>query len=175
MKKFAVLFIVAGMLIAGSNAVYAKAIGGKIIYNKMMDDYKDAQFDNNISGGVFFEIGPSFYDSVFRPGFDWVTLEDNNGKYARVYGIHLDWYWFFMKGKPLTPFLGFGPSLNYYNFQSNRSIDDDSDAGIEAFGGLEYNISGPWSLIFELRLVQHDIADLGARIFKGSLGVVYYF
>lgn len=174
MKKFVVLFIVTGMLVAGSNAVYAKAIGGKIIYNKMMDDYKDAQYENNLSGGVFFEIGPSFYDSVFRPGFDWVTLENNTYSY-KVYSVHLDWVWFFMKGKPLSPFIGFGPAFNYRNYDSDRSEDDDSDAGIEGIVGLEYNISGPWSLYVDLRFIQHDIADLGDRMLRASVGVVYYF
>jgi hypothetical protein len=177
MKKLAVVVLIAGMAIFGSNALDAKAIGGKIIYNKMMDDYTDPgyDFDNNLSGGGFFELGPSFYGSRFRPGLDWVTLENDNGRFARVYGIHLDWYWFFMDGKTFNPFIGFGPSLNYINYRDNHSIDDDSDAGIEGFAGFEFNFSSPWSLIAEARLVQHDIADLGARIFKVSVGIVYYF
>jgi hypothetical protein len=175
MKKLAVLVLIAGMAIFGATDLFAYAIGGRIIYNKMMDDYVDLNYDNNLSGGGFFELGPSFYGSKFRPGLDWVNLENDNGRVARVYGIHLDWYWFLMNGKPFNPFIGFGPALNYINFKDNRSVDDDSDAGIEGFLGFEFNFSGPWSFIAEARFVQHDIADLGARIFKLSAGVVYYF
>ena len=41
MKKIAVFFMIAGMLIIGSETLFAKAFGGKIIYNQMMDDYSD--------------------------------------------------------------------------------------------------------------------------------------
>ncbi len=174
MKKLAVLAMIACMLVFGSDRLFAYAFGGKLIYNKMMDDYSDVKFENNLSGGIFFEVGPAFLGSKFRPGFDYVTLETSKAKFARVYAVHLDLTWFLMKGS-FAPFLGFGPSLNYYNFNSSRSKDDDSDAGIEGFGGFEYNFTGPWSLYVEIRLTQHDIADLGARLIKGSAGIVYYF
>lgn len=173
MKKLAVLVMITGMLIIGSSSVFAYAVGGKLIYNKMMDDYADV-FDNNLSGGVFFDVGPVFFKARFRPGLDWVDMESDAGLEFRAYGIHLDWYWFLMPGKSFNPFLGFGPALNYYNFEDDRT-DGDSDAGIEGYGGFEFNFSGPWSLMVEARLVIHDIADFGTRIFKPSVGVVYYF
>jgi hypothetical protein len=173
MKKYAILFLIALFVTTAAESASARAIGGKVIYNNMMDNYHDYDFENNLSGGIFFETGPSFFDSRFRPGFDWVNLENDYYK-ETVYAVHFDFYWFFLRGKALTPFVGFGPAFNYRHYNAHYT-DDDSDAGIEAFAGLEFNLSGPWSLIGEFRLAQHDIADWGDRIFKTSIGIVYYF
>ncbi len=177
MKKIAILVLVAGMAIFGASDAFAYAIGGKVIYNKMLDDYSDANFDNNLSGGVFFDVGHVVFQALkFRPGLDWVDLEDNAGRYARVYGIHIDWYWFFMEQKgTVSPFIGFGPALNYYKFDSDRTDENDSDAGIEGFGGVEVHLTGSLYLLAEARFVIHDIADSGTRIFKLCGGVTYYF
>ncbi|MGB4269439.1 MAG: hypothetical protein WBK20_09685, partial [Spirochaetota bacterium] len=95
--------------------------------------------------------------------------------YADVYGIHLDWYWFFMGKKQFSPFLGFGPALNYYSFDDDRTNDDDSDAGIEGFAGVDFDISGPWKLMVELRYLWHDFADRDTTIVKLNVGLLYYF
>ena len=176
MKKFAVLLMILGMIFAAGN-VFAAAIGGRVIYNSMMDDYSDAEFENNISGGIFFDVGYLGFRSLkFRPGLDYVDLERDDTKWATVYGIHLDWYWFFLKSnRKFAPYLGFGPALNYYSFEDDQSDDNDSDAGIEGFGGCEFSLGGSLALIAEARLVIHDIADTGWRIFKPSIGLIYYF
>jgi hypothetical protein len=177
MKKIAVLVLIAGMAIFSASDAFAYGIGGKVIYNRMMDDYSDRQFENNLSGGVFFDVGNVVFNSLrFRPGLDWVDLEDNVSKWARVYGIHIDWYWFFMDQKgTISPFIGFGPALNYYKFDKDRTDNNDSDAGIEGFGGVEVHLTGSLYFIGEARLTIHDIADTGTRIFKLSGGIVYYF
>jgi hypothetical protein len=179
MKKLAVLVLIAGMSIFGANDAFAYAIGGKIIYNNMLDDYatRPNEFDNNLSGGVFFDVGNVVFQTLkFRPGIDWVDLENDSGKWARIYGIHIDWYWFFMEQKStVSPFIGFGPSLNYYKFEHDRTDENDSDAGIEGFGGVEVHLTGSLYLLAEARFVIHDIADTGTRIFKVCGGVTYYF
>ena len=180
MKKFVVLLMIAGMVILCSTSLFAAAIGGKIIYNNMMDDYADL-YENNLSGGIFFDIGRFLFNSLrFRPGLDYVNMEykddrSGQGYEFECYGIHLDWYWFFLKSRSLAPFLGFGPALNYYQYNEDQTDDNDSDAGIEGFGGIEFNLSGPLSIMLEIRLVIHDIADTGTRILKPSLGLIYYF
>lgn len=178
MKKIAVLVLIAGMAIFGASDAFAYAIGGKVIYNKMMDDYSDLDYENNLSGGAFFDLGHVIFDSLrFRPGFDWVDLE-NDTHDETVYGIHIDWYWFFMQKKSsFAPFIGFGPALNYRDEDDNDNQTDnnDSDAGIEVFGGCEFHLTGSLYLLAEGRFVIHDIADTGNRILKGAVGVVYYF
>lgn len=180
MKKLTVFLMVAGMFLFCSGDLFANAIGVKVIYNKMMDDYSDAEYEDNFSGGIFFDVGRFIFDELrFRPGIDYVKLEpdeDRRGAWeVECYGIHIDWYWFFMQKGAISPFLGFGPALNYYQFDEDQTDDNDSDAGVEGFGGVEYNLSGPWTLMLELRLVLHDIADTDKRIFKPSLGVSYRF
>ena len=35
------------------------------------------EFDNNLSGGIFFDLGTCVFNSLkFRPGLDWVDLEN---------------------------------------------------------------------------------------------------
>lgn len=180
MKKFAILLMVVGLFIFCSNDVYARAIGVKINYNKMMGDYADAEFDNNVSGGVFFDMDRWGFQSMdFRPGIDFVKFETEAGEWATVYGIHFDWYWFFQQKGTLAPFVGFGPALNYFIFEEHNSNgvgeDDDSDAGIEGFGGVEYKINNQFTLVVELRLVLHDIANWDQQIFKPSIGISYRY
>ena len=43
MKKLAVLILIAGMAVFGARDLFAYAIGGKVIYNKMLDDYASCQ------------------------------------------------------------------------------------------------------------------------------------
>ena len=65
--------------------------------------------------------------------------------------------------------------VEYRVLKNNLAKLSFKDAGIEGFGGFEFNITGPLSIIAEVRLVIHDIADTGTRIFKPSAGIVYYF
>jgi opacity protein-like surface antigen len=170
------------MFIFCSNDLFARAVGLKIIYNNMMGDYSDAELENNISGGLFFEVGTfGFQSLIFRPGLDFVNLETKDFDIATIWGFHCDWYWYFMEKGALAPFLGFGPALNYIRYEDNHNgnggvgEDDDSDVGIEGFGGVEYAVSGQIKLMLELRFVIHDIADTDKQIFKPSIGASYSF
>ena len=175
MKKFTIAIAVLFIFFMAFGDLSAGGIGIKGGYSKMMDDYSDADFDDTWCLGIFFDAGTFLFDSLrFRPGFDYLTLENDAGNFADVWGIHLDWYWFFSKSGSISPFLGFGPALNYYNYD-NDSTQGDSDAGIEGFGGIDFNLSGPLTLIFEMRLVFHDIADRNATILKGNVGFLYSF
>ena len=176
MKRLTIFLMVFGMFVFCSNDVFARAIGLKINYNSMMGDYSDMKLDNNISGGLFFDMGRFGFDSMdFRPGIDFVKLKNDAGTFATVWGIHCDWYWFFMEKGSLAPFIGFGPAFNYFSMNSDVAEDDDSDAGIEGFGGVEFAVNSQFKLMLELRLVFHDIANTGQQLFKPSLGASYSF
>lgn len=175
MKKLTVVLLVLGLFVFSTSNASARAIGVKINYNSMMGDYSDAEFENNLFGGLFFEVGKWGFESLtFRPGIDFVTLENEYDKWATVIGLHADWYWFFMERKQFAPFIGFGPTFNYFLMNSDYAEDDDSDVGIEGFGGCEFEVANNIALMGELRLVFHDIANIGQQIFKISFGVVFY-
>jgi len=173
MKKILLVLLV----VFTASSVFAAGIGIKGGYSKMYDDYADV-FDDTWNIGIVFDMGTFLFNNLqFRPGIDYLSLEneDNNYEYADVYGIHLDWYWFFMGKKQFSPFLGFGPALNYYSFDDDRTNNDDSDAGIEGFLGVDFDLSGPWKLMLELRYLWHDIADRDTTIVKLNVGLLYYF
>ena len=92
-----------------------------------------------------------------------------------VYALHFDFYWFFMRKASFAPFIGFGPAFNYRHFDEDSSDNNDSDAGVEGFGGIEFDLTGPLTLMVELRFIIHDIADSGTRIFKPFIGIAYNF
>ena len=179
MKRLAILLLIAGIFIFCSSNAFARAIGLKIIYNDMMADYSDAKYDNNISLGLFFDYGKFGFESMdFRPGIDYVKLKNDYGTWATVYGIHFDWYWFFLQKGIFAPYIGFGPALNYCDLKRNDKgffRDDESQAGIEGFGGCEFAVSGPFKIQTELRFVLHDIANIDQQIFKVCVGGSYSF
>ncbi len=179
MKKVVVFLAVAVLLLAAANDSFARGIGIKGGYGVMMDDYDDAEYDNQPFFGVYFDMGNFIFNSLrFRPGLDYIAMRSDNapGDFD-VWGIHMDWYWFFMGKAAINPFIGFGPTLNYYDFKdnNNNTNDNDSDAGIEGFAGLEFDISGPFSIMLEARYLWHDIADRDTTIVKFGLGIMYNF
>jgi len=172
MKKLLLVLLV----VFTASSVFAAGIGIKGGYAKMYDDYADL-FDDTWNFGIVFDMGTFLFKNLqFRPGLDYLSLEyeDKNSKFADVYGIHLDWYWFFLGKKQFSPFLGFGPALNYYNYKDDSS-EGDSDAGLEGFAGIDFDLAGPWKLTLELRYLWHDIADRNSTIVKLNAGILYYF
>lgn len=175
MKKLSALLIVLSLFVGfSSTSLYAKAIGIKAGYTMPKDDI--GKYDNDFNIGVYFDMGSFLINSLdFRPGIDTFTLTTKSGDYADVWGIHLDWYWHFMQKGSIAPFIGFGPTLNYYNFK-NDAIDGDSDAGVELFIGSDFKIGGtPLSLMVEGRFKVLDIAALGDKAWQINLGIAYNF
>ncbi len=164
------------LIVFTASTVFAAGIGVKGGYSKMYDDYSD-WYDDTWNIGIYFDLGKFLFDTLqFRPGLDYLSLEPDEGDGdTDVYGIHIDWYWFFMGKKQFSPYLGFGPALNYYDFEDDSTMDEDSDAGIEGFAGVEFNLTGPWTLLVELRYLWHDIADRDTTIVKFNVGLMYYF
>jgi hypothetical protein len=177
MKKVLVLLAVLGLLFMAANDSFARGIGIKGGYGIMMDDYDDAEYDNQPFFGLFFDMGTFVFNSLrFKPGVDYISMKSDIGPDFDVWGIHLDWYWYFLGSSTIKPFIGFGPALNYYDIDDDSSTDDeDSDAGIEGFGGLEIDVSGPLAVIIEARYLWHDIADRQTTIVKLGLGIQYSF
>jgi len=177
MKKIIPLLILLFVYFSLTCNIYAKGMGIKCGYVNMMDDYNNDGYNNTWSVGAFFDMGTFIFNSLkFRPGLDYICMKDDgNVPEFDIWGIHLDWYWFFLDSSgSLDPFLGFSTALNYYNYEDS-STEEDSDAGIEGFAGIDYNLSGPLSLTFEFRFLIHDIADRNAAILKGSIGALYSF
>ncbi len=185
MKRLIIFLLVAGMFLFCSNDAFARAIGLKINYNYMMGDYDDMEADNNFSGGLFYEYGVfGFQSLIFKPGIDWVKIEgernDRSFEWGTVIGLHFDWYYYFMDRSKIAPFVGFGPAFNYIlsgddDDNTVENTDDDSDVGIEVFGGCEFDVASNITIIAELRFVIHDIANIDQQLFKPSVGVSYSF
>jgi len=155
------------------NNATAATIGLKGGYTMPKDDYKD--YDNTPNFGIYFDMGKFIFNNLnFRPGLDYFTLDGDKGKFGDVWGIHLDWYWFFMGKKPIAPFLGFGPSLNYYDFDEG-STNEDSDAGVDLFLGADFKLTGPLTLMVEGRFKFLDIANRNETAMQLNLGIAYSF
>lgn len=177
MKKLLLLLIALSLFVGfSSNDVFAKAIGIKGGYTMPKDDLSD--FDDDWNFGLYFDMGTFLINNLdFRPSIDMFSLEisDNSFKYADVWGIHMDWYWHFLDKGTFAPFLGFGPSLNYYDFDDEDTADEDSDAGVDLFLGCDINVSGPLSIMVEGRYKFLDIAARNETAFQANLGIAYNF
>lgn len=173
MKKFFVAVLVVSVVFMFAGTSHARGIMVKGGYGIMMDDYDDADYDNRPFFGLYFDAGNFIFNNLkFKAGVDYMAMKSDRAFDFDVWGIHLDWYWFFMGKSQINPFLGFGPALNYYDFDNDV---EDSDAGIEGFAGVEFNLSGPLSLMLEARYLWHDIADRDTTVFKLGVGVQYNF
>lgn len=173
MKKLAIAVVLMLVVLLSFSNVYARGIGVKGGYTIMQGKYADWKLDNAMNFGIYFEAGSFLFDKlIFMPGIDYFTLKGNTD-YADVWGIHLDWYWMFLGKAKIAPFLGFGPALNYYQFKGNEV--EDSDAGVELFGGCTFEITGPLELMLEARYCFHDIADFDYKVIKLNVGVLYKF
>ncbi len=178
MKK-AVFFIMLACLVAfTASETFAAGIGIKGGYVNVRGDLEDEyEFDNTWNFGVYFDTGRFLFKSLrFKPGFDFYSLENEDTDTEwDVYGVHLDWYWYFMDRKAIAPFLGFGPTLNYYEF-NDEEMDADSDAGLEGIAGVDFAITGPMWLTVEFRYAWLDIAQQNDEsVIKFNVGIMYYF
>jgi len=180
MKKSVLCLMLSFLVIFAAGEVFAKGgIGIKGGYVNVRSDIEDAGFDDTWNFGVFFDTGTFLFRSLrFKPGFDYYKLEnEDTDEEIDVYGIHLDWYWYFMDRKAIAPFLGFGPTLNYYEFDTGAQDElEDSDAGLEGFAGLDFAITGPMWLTVEFRYAWLDIAEQDDQsVMKFNVGIMYYF
>lgn len=176
-KLFITLLAISLFLSIGYNNASAKAIGIKGGYLSPKDDLKD--YEDQWAFGVYFDMGTFLINSLdFRPSLDYFKLEnkDNSGYDREVYGIHFDWYWHFLDKGSIAPFIGFGPVLNYYSYDHNNTADEDSDAGVDLFLGLDIKIgSTPLSLMVEGRYKFLDIAARNDTAMALNIGIAYNF
>jgi hypothetical protein len=178
MKKLLIVFMAAGLIVSfAASDVFARGIMLKGGYAMMRNDYADAEVEDTWTFGIFFDMGTFLFPSLrFMPGVDWVSIETEEQSIEDIYGIHMDWYWFFMGERSIAPFLGFGPSLNYLDRNSRNDENEDSDAGVDIFLGAMMKLGGtPFDLMIEARYRFIDIADRGANILALNLGLKYNF
>ena len=183
MKKVLIAALTLGLVFTfASDNLFAGGIGIKGGYSFMQNDFDDPfKFKDTYNFGVYFEVGHLVFPSlIFRPSVDYVTLEQDvdNGTGAfdaDLWGIHFDWYWHFLGNTPISPFIGFGPTLNYYDWERSEN-NDDSDAGVDVFAGLTMGISGtPFVLMLEARYKFVDIAESDQNIIQANVGLLYKF
>jgi opacity protein-like surface antigen len=167
-------------VISGTTDVNARALGIKGGWAMVRDDYESADYQDTFTYGLYFDMGSFLFNSLsFRPGLDYIKLEqeDNNGNVIQeftIWGIHLDWYWHFMGRSSIAPFLGFGAALNILDDDDDQT-DDDSDAGLEVFGGADIGLTGSVSLLLEGRYCFNDIANRGQNLLKALVGLSFKF
>jgi len=155
------------------NNATAATIGIKGGYTMPKDDLKN--YDDTPNFGIYFDMGKFIFNNLnFRPSLDYFTLDRKNFDGYDVWGIHMDWYWFFMGKKSIAPFIGFGPTLNYYVFEADNS-EGDSDAGVDLFLGSDFKLAGPLTLMVEGRFKFLDIAARGETAMQLNLGIAYSF
>jgi len=175
MKKILLTVLALSILFTfTSNNASAATIGIKGGYTMPKDDLKN--YDDTMNFGVYFDMGKFLFNDLnFRPSVDYFVLDrDNDARNRDVWGIHMDWYWFFIGKKSIAPFIGFGPSLNYYVFDDDNT-DGDSDAGVDLFLGSDFKITGPLTLMVEGRFKFLDIAARGETALQLNLGIAYSF
>jgi len=176
MKKMFFVVIAAALICSfASSELSARSLILKGGWAMMRNDLADA--DDTWTGGVFVDMGTFVFSSLrFRPGIDYVEVEGDNWKYADIWGIHMDWWWFPLQNAPVNPFLGFGPVLNYIDWNEDRNDDDDSDAGVDLFAGAAFGLRGtPLELFVEARYRFIDIASRDTNILAFNLGIEIKF
>lgn len=173
----AVALLSSFLVISASTEANARAIGIKGGWAMVQDNYESAGFEDTYTYGLYFDMGRFVFNSLdFRPGLDYIKLEhetNNNIEYT-IWGIHLDWYWHFMGRSSLSPFLGFGAALNIID-DGDDQTDDDSDAGLEIFGGADVGLTGTISLLIEARYCFNDIANWDYNLAKFLIGLSFKF
>jgi hypothetical protein len=176
MKKLFISLLAVSLLLSFSyTTASAKAIGLKAGYLQPKDDLKD--YDDQWAFGIYFDMGTFLINNLdFRPGLDYFTLENSDRTLADVWGIHFDWYWHFLDKGSIAPFIGFGPVLNYYDYEDDNTSNEDSDAGVDLFLGLDIKIgSTPLSLMIEGRYKFLDIAARDQTAMALNIGIAYNF
>jgi hypothetical protein len=74
----------------------------------------------------------------------------------------------------ISPFIGFGPTLNYLNWDDSNA-DEDSDAGVTYSPASCWDCGHPSDLILEARYKFIDIADRDDAMFQANLGILFKF
>ncbi len=164
-------------VVMGTSDANARAIGIKGGWVMVQDNYETIGFEDTYTYGIYFDMGSFLFNSLsFRPGVDYVKLEHetNSNIEWTIWGIHLDWYWHFMGKSSLSPFLGFGAALSIIDDGDDQS-DDDSDAGLEVFGGADIGLTGSVSLLIEGRYCFNDIANWDYNLAKFLVGLSFRF
>lgn len=179
MKRVVMVFAIFAIISTSAQQdILARAIGFKAGYATMQNDFEDAGRDDTWAFGVFFDMGKFLFDSLrFKPLVDYTPIEHENGtELVDIWSFHLDWYWYFMGSSrsQIAPFIGFGPSLNYLDDQTQPSYDD-SDAGVDLFAGMQFGLSGDLALLAEIRYRFIDIAERNENILQYSLGLQVNF
>lgn len=176
-KLFMALLALSLFISVGYSNASAKAIGIKGGYLSPKDDLSDCE--NEWAFGIYFDMGTFLINNLdFRPSLDYFKLENKDASNwdRDVYGIHFDWYWHFLDKGSIAPFIGFGPVLNYYVWDDDRTNDNDSDAGVDLFLGLDIKIgSTPLSLMIEGRYKFLDIAARNDTAMALNIGIAYNF
>ncbi len=133
------------------------------------------EYDNAWNAGLFIDTGSMLTKSVhFRAGLDYITIKTPMED-ASIIGLHFEWiYNVNISGSPIVPFIGLGPSLNYVDWgKSSESAFDDSEVGIEAFGGVAYAPrGGRFEFFIEGRYRNIDIAYRKKYMYCANLGVM---
>lgn len=183
MKKVILGLLVLSLLLFSTTGLHARGVGIYGGWVFMQDDYENEfifDYDDTYTIGVLLEMGSFLFNSlIFRPAFDYVNCESDNDavRDREVYGIHLDWYWHFMGTGSLSPFLGFGATLNYYEFEKMGGGDDveDSDAVVEVFAGFNLGLTSAITLMVQGRYAWNDIASRDENMAKVLAGVIFKF
>ncbi len=168
------------IVLAGASDASARAFGVKGGYAWVKDDYQSANYQDTFTFGLYFDMGHFLFNSLsFRPGLDYIKLEQedaagNTINTLKIWGIHLDWYWHFLGRSSIAPFIGFGAALNILD-DTDDQTDDDSDSGLEVFGGFDIGLTGTISLLLEARYCFNDIANFDQNLFKVLAGLSFKF
>ena len=170
MKKLSVLLVVLCLFIGfSSNDVFAKAIGVKGGYTMPKDDLSDCE--DTWDFGLYFDMGTFMINNLdFRPSIDTFTLKTEDVDIYDVWGIHFDWYWHFLDKGSIAPFIGFGPSLNYYDYEDDDNVPDNPVLLCSSFSACRPDGAGdavPASA-FRRGTSSHSFADVFARRCAGS-------
>ncbi len=181
MKKLIWGMVVLSLLLFSATGLHARGIGVYGGWVFMQDDYEDQfvyNYEDTYTIGIIFDMGSFLFNRlIFRPAFDYVSCEGEEDDHLdkEIYGIHLDWYWHFMGTGSFSPFLGFGAALNYYEFEEEKAIDEDSDAGAEVFAGFNFSLTGNVTLMIQARYAWNDIASRDENMAKFLAGLIFKF
>jgi opacity protein-like surface antigen len=183
MKKLVWGMVVLSLLLFSATGLHARGIGVYGGWVFMQDDYEDKyvyDYDDTYTIGIIFDMGSFLFNRlIFRPALDYVNCESDNDNVMdkEIYGIHLDWYWHFMGTGSFSPFLGFGATLNYYEYEKVHGGDDveDSDAGAEVFAGFNLDMTSSVTLMVQARYAWNDIASRDENMAKVLAGVIFKF
>ncbi|MCP4135052.1 MAG: hypothetical protein GY754_29020 [bacterium] len=173
-KVFVIMVFVLLMGALPGSSLLARGVILKGGYSMPLYDLAD--FKDTWNLGLYFDSGSFLMESVkFVAGFEFFQIESNKGEFASIYCIHLEWQW-----NPfdimISPYIGLGPSLNYFDWGLSQHEEDDSDVGIEGFIGAGYRFTAiPLEVFLETRYKFLDISDRDNTVLVFNLGVEFFF